>query len=375
MSTNQNLIDGVDDDAPITACISGKLPSGRKKEDYIVPLLAVGIELMDEVFAGLTYLVQTDFRSESSKSLRAKKLGVQIINESELIRLTDGLPILKIERSAEVKENLIKANNIRSKLISKLSREMNVEKSINSSNSTKHSFLRNLELSAEGFTPILTKTAISDADRSSSMLVGPFFTTEEYPIPCSSEGMLLPLIQLDLREISRLSNRDLGDSLLQLWIDPDWDASPRGMIRHIPREEVVTSNLTEFDYEIHLDAHQSPLPDELIYDPDYDSVNVISGYRSVGMQCQDSYFDVYAEELTEDVLNEIEKDLAKFKSLLSASNDLHFLGSFYPIQYSAVDMSMYCLVHFPMWAASGNAQIFYDCGDDWMVFDFQESLR
>lgn len=354
---------------PKTVCISGKLPSGRKKEDYLAPLLAVGIELVEDVTSELTYLAQADPHQNTAKSNKAKQLGVQLLDENELIRLTDELPILQIERSSEVRQKLIKAIKLRNKLIQKLNSlpEEDTE--------AVKQFLRNLELSAEGFTPIFTRTSVLEIDRTASMVAGPFFTSEEFPIPYSSTGMMLPLIQLDLREISRLSNKDLGDSLLQLWIDPDWSASSRGLIRNLPREELLNSNLTEFDYDLHPEAYQSPVPADLIYDPSEEFVNIITGYRSIGLRCQDSYIDLYAEDLSIDVLQLIEKETQAFKTHISDSEGLSILGSFYPIQYSAVDISMYCLTEFPMWGSTGNAQILYDCGDDWMVFDFQESLR
>ena len=61
-----------------TLCISGKLPSGKRKADYEAPLRAVGIELVDDVDAGLDCLVLADPASNSSKATRAKKLGVPI---------------------------------------------------------------------------------------------------------------------------------------------------------------------------------------------------------------------------------------------------------------------------------------------------------
>ena len=39
-----------------TICISGKLPSGKKKADYADPLRAIGYELVDDVNKGLDYL-------------------------------------------------------------------------------------------------------------------------------------------------------------------------------------------------------------------------------------------------------------------------------------------------------------------------------
>ncbi len=85
---------GVEHDAPeqsdrLTLCITGKLPSGKKKGDYEAPLAAVGIELVDSVTEGLSFLVLADPSSSSSKAKKARKLGVQLISEEELQTLTE----------------------------------------------------------------------------------------------------------------------------------------------------------------------------------------------------------------------------------------------------------------------------------------------
>ena len=65
-------------------CISGKLPSGRKKSDYEAPLRAVGIALLEDVVKGLTYLVVADPATTSAKAEKARKLGVEVISEDQL---------------------------------------------------------------------------------------------------------------------------------------------------------------------------------------------------------------------------------------------------------------------------------------------------
>jgi len=70
-----------------TVCISGKLTSGKKKADYEAPLKAAGYSLMDDVVKGLTYLVLADPASNSSKAVKARKLGVAVISEAELITI------------------------------------------------------------------------------------------------------------------------------------------------------------------------------------------------------------------------------------------------------------------------------------------------
>lgn len=73
-----------------TLCISGKLLSGLRKADYASALSVVGIQLVDEVVDGLDYLVLADPASISTKAVKARKLGVQILSEDELIGLTSG---------------------------------------------------------------------------------------------------------------------------------------------------------------------------------------------------------------------------------------------------------------------------------------------
>ena len=68
-------------------CISGKLPSGRKKSDYEEPLRAAGYTLVDDMKAGVTLLVLADPDSTSAKAQKARALGVRIIGEPELMTL------------------------------------------------------------------------------------------------------------------------------------------------------------------------------------------------------------------------------------------------------------------------------------------------
>ncbi len=73
-----------------TLCITGKLPSGKKKGDYAEGLRAIGIELVDSVSKGLDYLVLADPASNSSKAQKARKFGVTLIDETQLEALLAG---------------------------------------------------------------------------------------------------------------------------------------------------------------------------------------------------------------------------------------------------------------------------------------------
>lgn len=68
-----------------TYCITGTLPSGKKKAEYRDPLAAKGHLLVDDVKKGLDFLVVSDPSVESNKTKKALKLGIQVISEDELI--------------------------------------------------------------------------------------------------------------------------------------------------------------------------------------------------------------------------------------------------------------------------------------------------
>lgn len=70
-----------------TVCISGKLPSGCKKADYEAPLRSAGYQLLEDVTKDLDYLVLADSASTSGKAQKARKLGVEVISEGQLIEL------------------------------------------------------------------------------------------------------------------------------------------------------------------------------------------------------------------------------------------------------------------------------------------------
>lgn len=70
-----------------TVCITGKLPSGKKKSDYAGPLSAAGYRLVDKVNAELDYLVLADPASSSSKAQKARKLDITLISEEDLQRM------------------------------------------------------------------------------------------------------------------------------------------------------------------------------------------------------------------------------------------------------------------------------------------------
>jgi hypothetical protein len=283
---------------------------------------------------------------------------------------------MKIERSAEIQTQLAEALPLKAGLINHLTKSLHSKSRKKSK--AKNPFLQTIEFSAEGFAPNLTWTAVADLDRSCSMFAGPFYTSSRHPIPVISGRMLAPIVQLDLKEITELSGFQLGEGLLQLWCDTDWMNSDRGLVRVIPPDEVIAAEMTHFDFVSSLDDDDiAPMPEMLRYNTEDDEIQVISGYTSVGLQCQTSYLlGVYSEEVPEEVLAPILDEVERFQELTEVKNDLHLMGSFYPIQYSAVDVDGFCLINFRDWASCANAQVIfkiYERGE--MSFSFVESLR
>jgi hypothetical protein len=371
-------------------CISGKLPSGRKKSDYEDALHAVGITLVGDVFQGLTYLVLADPASTSSKAQKARALGVQILSEAELGLMTDVDCVVdapnhtkvKVIRSAAVEQQLEQATALKGRLIEFLSAalspvaEPGKRKSKCKGPPKKHDLVQTLELSAEAWQPIVEVVNVADLDRTRSLLSGPFFTSDEYPIPVNKHGMLMPVAQLDLRHLSCLGGPDLGDGLFQLWCDHAFNASAREVVRVIPRADVQLEKMTSFAFVLP-EFDVTPIDPDLCYDPDAESVKLIAGFQSLGMQCQTGYLDVYTEGLGEAIHDPISEDLEKYKEITSfKSQDVQIFGSFYPIQYSAADIGMPCLVSFRNWGSAGNAQVFYASeNSNELWFRFEESLR
>lgn len=66
-------------------CFTGALSLKRNEAQQMVKDL--GGECKSSVSRGLTYLVQADPDSESTKSKKAKKLGTRVIGEEEFLKM------------------------------------------------------------------------------------------------------------------------------------------------------------------------------------------------------------------------------------------------------------------------------------------------
>lgn len=69
-----------------TFCITGSLPSGKKKKEYAPELEAIGCKLVDDLNKYVNFLVLSDPNGpESSKTKKAKKLGIPLMSEEDLV--------------------------------------------------------------------------------------------------------------------------------------------------------------------------------------------------------------------------------------------------------------------------------------------------
>jgi DNA ligase (NAD+) len=73
-------------------CITGSLPSGRKKGDWKEPLEKAGFTLTDKVTKDLYALVVSDPSVPTSKSQKASKMGIKIISEDDLQKICANNP-------------------------------------------------------------------------------------------------------------------------------------------------------------------------------------------------------------------------------------------------------------------------------------------
>ncbi len=230
-----------------TICISGKLPSGRKKMDYMTPLLAVGFELVDDVFDGLTYLVLADPTLSTAKSQKAIKLGVQVISESELIGLIDDDPApgdapVRVKGSPKLKppKEFIELTRLWKEIKYSL---INVDDVDDYDEDIIDYYQSRIDASCYAFEPLLVEKAPTEIDRLGDVLCGPIYTCEDFEWPVESGHPMVPIIQLDLARCSELGHIDLGTGLLQVFMGHAKIYGKEAFIRVIPKEKVQLSKL------------------------------------------------------------------------------------------------------------------------------------
>ncbi len=282
--------------------------------------------------------------------------------------------VLPVTRSDEIRKQLEAMSALKRELLERLAACFPLAS--DAADSDAHGLINTIELSAESFDLEFDWVPLVTVDRRTSMISGPFFTSDEYPIPATGSGMMCPVVQLDLRSASAASGDDLGDGLLQFWYDTSDSYPSEGHIRVIPRDAIEGQAPTAFDWTAPSDLDESSLPMELWFQPDQETVKTIRSLVSTGLRSQGSSIDVHWGELDDRFTDEMRERLQAFRDGTEYTNSMHLFGTFYPIQYSASDVGMKCLFHFPQWGSDGNAQLYYEvCGPDSFDSCFRESVR
>ena len=227
-------------------------------------------------------------------------------------------------------------------------------------------FIRGMiAFAAQTFIVKCEKYPASNVDRMSNMLSGPLFTSFEYPIPNNGRQMLFPVLQLDLRDISALGNKEIGDGLLQLWCDT---LSLDCIIRVIPRIQVLQEKMVPFDFKKPElcygggEFNGFPLPLWFNLDPLGDSVDVMESCIPGRFESQlEGYCGDYGNNINGLIDKDMRKDLAKFGkiSVEKTFENLTFFGTYPVIQYNSSDTNSFCLLSISDWGSSGSTEIFY----------------
>ena len=86
--------------------------------------------------------------------------------------------------------------------------------------------------------PFVYRVPLDELDRCGDILSGPLFASEKHPWPVNSNGLyMLPCLQINLTECSRVMQAEYGTGMLQVWGDQEDVA--KFYLRLIPRRDVT----------------------------------------------------------------------------------------------------------------------------------------
>lgn len=213
-------------------------------------------------------------------------------------------------------------------------------------------------------------------DRTKPMIAGPLFTSDAHPWPILDGKLREPVAQIDLGEVGRLASTDLGEGLLQLWVGPKWDDH---LIRIIPTDALASAAVSPVP-ECITDDYFGGGPDSPIFSvrafgswPSKNSNGIKEAWEIVGTAPKVLSWPTHIKNESDDP--DLEQYLrspdygiiAQFLALLpddSPSPSHHFLGNFYPVQYTAEDSPPTLLgleSEDPfLWGDHGNAQVWHE---------------
>lgn len=217
-----------------------------------------------------------------------------------------------------------------------------------------HSGLKDIKYCAPAWGLKLLDLPTPYADRTRSMLEGPFFSSKEHPWPTDgNKKYASPIVQIDLREISKLKGDDYGDGLLQVFA-----FGTELLNRVIPRADVDVNKLTPS-----IPEDESELSSEFTHNYWLGYGGIV--YQIIGFEepLLSANVDTSEGAPNNDEPKIIRDIYKKMRELSMNDVGIHMFGTFYPIQYRHSEIggelfmaldSSFCY----SWGDSGNAQIF-----------------
>ena len=267
------------------------------------------------------------------------------------------------------------------KEIVKLWKEIKVEFFDDGKDTDANSYEDALSTGAWCWEPIFSRCSPSEIDRLGEVILGPLFSSEEYPWPESNGQPMIPLVQIDLNNASQLGGINLGSGLLQVFVKVEDKYGQNIYTREIQRSSVVRDNLLPvpvFSDEIDGFASVAWAQSELKVDKFYgDRLCIqISGYSNKRFSLW--AYTPFADEYNFDNIDlNLKSKLEQFDSLVAKYSEewtpdgFHLFGTFRPIQYYPKERPrpFFCLEsEYGFNFGDGQAQIFYETGKEYGTF-------
>lgn len=235
--------------------------------------------------------------------------------------------------------------------------------------------------------PISSEEIITtDVDRMAPMLIGPLFTSDSHPWPMKGGKFLEPLIQFDLEWAGGLSGVNLGEGILQLWLD-SLSGRDDHEIRIIPKQDFLSELLSPAPEKISMSYFQDSLffAGEMYgwLDKENEGASVIMTETGAPTLTWHRRLRDALVDLAYNMGGEGAARITTFLDFLPAESPSptpHFFGICAPVQYDAAELPS-CLLALDsqgpyIWGDSGNAQIFYSPSKDGAVrFSFAWSCH
>lgn len=266
-------------------------------------------------------------------------------------------------RSPEVKKQISLALDLKRRILQEIDSKIGVLKSANTVAKNLQNLRGEIGAVSEAFAATLKTVPYAKVNRRRSMLSGPFFISKDFAVPAGVSRDMYPLVQLELRGVSKAVGENLGDGLFQLWYDIK---AQKELIRVIPGDVVLSQDLIDFNVMPLEDGDSFPIPFWIDLNPIQNGVKVVDGLVSCGVQFGYDVIDENQEIFTlNDDWNHANDWLRTLLLVFEKATprlptgDLVLGGTLFVIQYSYDDVKMRKLFNLADWGSSGSADIFF----------------